>query len=81
VVDVIFFDRFRVAFVSSHDVHLIRFDHTFELHFRLGLNDAFAELGGQREQPVRCCLVSKKREQPVRCCLVSKKREQPVELV
>jgi hypothetical protein len=32
----------------------------------------------KREQPVRCCLVSKKREQPVRCCLVSKKREQPV---
>jgi hypothetical protein len=72
VVDVLFFDRFRVAFMPSHDVNLIRFDHTFELHFWLGLNDSFAELGGQREQPAsdpgpsgagvgsrRCCLVSK----------------------
>jgi hypothetical protein len=44
-------------------------------------NTGFAPTGNtvwEREQPVRCCLVSKKREQPVRCCLVSKKREQPV---
>jgi hypothetical protein len=26
----------------------------------------------EREQPVRCCLVSKKREQPGRCASVSK---------
>jgi hypothetical protein len=45
----------------------------------------------KREQPVRCCVVSKKREQPVSdparqvrgwdqdgCCVVNKKREQPV---
>jgi hypothetical protein len=40
--------------------------------------DGYKRVNGQkREQPARCCLVSKKREQPARCCLVSKKREQP----
>ena len=32
----------------------------------------------QREQPARCCLVSKKREQPARCCLVSKKEKSKI---
>ena len=44
VVDGLFFDRFRVAFVPCDDIDLINFDHTFELHFRFSLNDAFSKL-------------------------------------